>query len=162
MGNSYNRKRRKLEHADPKNIPPVPNQYEIIPAKIYEVYDGDTLKALICVGEKVIKLRLRLKGLDTPEIRTKRDIEKEAGKCVREIVKNMIEGKTVPIKIEEWGKFGGRVIATVYMNDPRIRYDGTLQSFLLKNGLAKFYDGGKKEEWSDEELKAILKQKSLS
>ena len=42
-------------------------------AKIIGVYDGDTITALVELGFNVtIELKLRLYGIDTPEVRGKR------------------------------------------------------------------------------------------
>ena len=44
-------------------------------AKITNVYDADTCRAVFFLGEKLVKYTIRLKGIDTPEIRPKKTVE---------------------------------------------------------------------------------------
>ena len=58
-----------LERIDPKTVPKVPFQNQIINARIEEIYDGDTVKIIILFGDIPVKFSLRILGIDTPEIK---------------------------------------------------------------------------------------------
>jgi endonuclease YncB( thermonuclease family) len=44
----------------------------MIQAKITNVYDADTCRAVFYLDNKLVKYTVRLKGIDTPEIRPKK------------------------------------------------------------------------------------------
>lgn len=98
-------------------------------AKIVAVYDGDTVTAVVDLGFNIsFKMKLRLLGIDTPELRGADKIE---GKRVRDIVRGMILDKQVEIKTkrDKTGKYG-RYLATIFI-------DGlNLNQYLLDNNLA--------------------------
>lgn len=102
-------------------------------ALVTEVYDGDTLTADIELGFYVDKRKqkLRLRGIDTPELRGE---EREQGLIVRDIVRSMILNKEVIIETykDETGKYG-RLLATVYINGLN------LNQWLIDNGHAIAY-----------------------
>jgi len=85
-------------------------------AKITKVYDGDTFTFEVDLGFSItIKERLRLYGVNTPEIRLSRKTtpaQKKKGLAVRDYVRGLILGKTVDIKVYKKGKYG-RYIAKV-------------------------------------------------
>jgi len=87
-------------------------------AIITSVYDGDTLTAEIDLGFKMWakKVKLRLIGIDTPEIRTKDMAEKEAAKKARDRARELCLGKEVVIISHKKGKYG-RWLATIRVDD---------------------------------------------
>jgi len=114
-------------------------------AKVLSVYDGDTMTLLIDVGFNMfIKEKVRLIGLDVPELRTKNLKEKKLGYEVRDYVRGKVLDKEVKVKTEKKGKFG-RYLATVYylQGDKYIN----LNTDLVKKGYARPYWGGKREGW---------------
>lgn len=64
--------------------------------KIQSVYDGDTVKILIQLGDKVHRFDSRLNWIDTPELKT--GLVKAFGAEVRDIVSRMILGKIVRVE----------------------------------------------------------------
>jgi endonuclease YncB( thermonuclease family) len=58
-----------LERIDPKTVPKVPFQNKIIYARIEEIYNGDTIKIIVLFGDVLVKLSLRILGIDAPEIK---------------------------------------------------------------------------------------------
>ena len=46
-------------------------------AKVVDVYDGDTIKCVFPIHNKLYRWNCRLSGVDTPEIRTRCSIEKK-------------------------------------------------------------------------------------
>ena len=105
-------------------------------AIITKVYDGDTLTAEVDLGFKLWakKIKLRLIGIDTPEIRTKDLEEKALAIKARDRVRELCLGKEVTIETHGKGKYG-RWLATVYVMD-----DVDLRAFLISEGLAKKWD----------------------
>jgi micrococcal nuclease len=103
------------------------------PATVDRVVDGDTMDLTVDLGFEISKIvRIRLMGLDAPETWT-RD-----GKEVKRRLAGLLEGKAVvlvPVDKEE--KFG-RILAVVYLGDMDVN------TMLVKQGLAKRYDGGKR------------------
>jgi micrococcal nuclease len=105
-------------------------------ATIVNVVDGDTVDAIIDLGFNIqIKERLRLYGIDTPEIRTKDLEEKEKGFAAKDFVKEAILNKEVMIDTTKGtGKFG-RYLATIYYGENNTN----LNEELLEKGYAKPY-----------------------
>jgi len=106
-------------------------------AKITRVVDGDTFDFVIDLGFGITyKDRLRLYGVDTPEVR---GLEKPEGLAVKEQVKKLIEDKEVTLFSHKWkGKYG-RYIASVSFT----REDGStknLSQYLVERGMAKRVD----------------------
>jgi micrococcal nuclease len=105
-------------------------------ALITKVYDGDTLTADIDLGFKLWakKIKIRLAGVDTPEIRTKDPEEKVMAIKARDRVRELCLGKEVIITTRGKGKYG-RWLASVYIDDGEL----DITRFLIAEGLAKEY-----------------------
>lgn len=82
-------------------------------AKIIDVYDGDTVTAMVDLGfYHYQQMKFRLYGIDTPELRGE---EREQGIIVRDIVREMILDKEVTInsfkdKQEKYGRYLANII----------------------------------------------------
>ncbi|WP_222611773.1 thermonuclease family protein [Seonamhaeicola algicola] len=101
-------------------------------AKIIDVYDGDTVTAMVDLGFLHFQeMKLRLYGIDTPELRGS---EREAGLVVRDIVRELILNKEVEIHSykDKQGKYG-RYLANIIVNGV------DLNQWLVDNGHAKPY-----------------------
>jgi len=123
------------------------------PPKIYNwqvlrVVDGDTLEIANEFLPKELKLFVRINGIDTPEkeFRAKCQHEKILGLKASEFTEKAI--KTAKIKNQKisfseikWDKYGGRIVAIVKIADKNLGDE------LIKNGLAKPYNGKKKASW---------------
>lgn len=99
-------------------------------AKIIKVYDGDTVTAVIDLGFNVsITERVRLHGLDAPEIRGD---ERSDGLISRDRLRERILDQDVVIKTQKdkKGKYG-RYIAEIYLEDENIN------DWLITEGLAE-------------------------
>lgn len=80
----------------------------IYKAMVTNVVDGDTIDVEIDLGFQISTVqRLRLMGIDTPEIRGP---EKKEGLKVKQYVKDLIEGKEILIETHKVGKFGRYVV----------------------------------------------------
>jgi len=106
-------------------------------AKLLRVIDGDTIDCIIDLGFNVrIKERIRLKGIDTPETRTKDLEEKKRGLAAKERVLEAFQDNdcfTVHTEVRK-GKFG-RTLGIIYLPDRK----KSLNDMLLEEGHAKVY-----------------------
>ena len=118
-------------------------------AKLDRVVDGDTVDALIDVGFDIwFKKRIRFKGVDTWESRTRNLEEKALGLKAKARTKELLEkvsSKSGYFRIKSYGlgKYG-RVLADVFIMDK----DGkqwNVNKTLISEGHAYVYDGGKKK-----------------
>ena len=119
------------------------NKYEYS-AKLDRVVDGDTCDALIDLGfDTWVKKRIRFKGVDTWECRTRDKEEKVKGLAAKAFTKDLLEnsdeGKFV-LKSYGVGKYG-RVLADLFVKGN----DKSINQLLLENGHAYEYEGGKKK-----------------
>lgn len=101
-------------------------------AIVERVIDGDTVDVHVDLGFDIWhSVRLRLVGLDTPEMAT------PEGKAAKTFVKDAIEGQEVIITTHKTDKYG-RYLAEIF-------YRGTsFNKTLVDMGFAVPYDGGKR------------------
>lgn len=126
--------------------PPYPD-IEVV--RVVSVYDGDTLRVDLACSQPIFceNVPVRIRGIDTPEIRGKCESEKERAIQARNVVQALIEqstkeGRHVVLNAPERGKYF-RIIADVYI-------DGlSVGKALINQGLAREYDGGKRAGWCD-------------
>jgi endonuclease YncB( thermonuclease family) len=119
----------------------------------YRVVDGDTIWLDLIVGFDVyLEQACRLVGIDTPE-------------------KSTIAGKLVKQVSEKWcSTYAPLYIVSVNRDKYAGRFDGlvwdsthshTLNEFMLQEGLARPYAGGKKPRWYKKDLLVIEKKAKL-
>ncbi len=139
---------------------PLPGPYE---AEVISVYDGDTFTVRVHPGRDFyvdiwpgltvnlgldnisIKTSVRLRGVDTPELRGKCEEEKEQARLARAFTIQALESGATLTEVKK-GKYAGRVIATVTLAGGK-----DLAEELIAAGLGRAYDGGKREGWCDED-----------
>ena len=115
-----------------------------IKAKVVSVYDGDTVKCVFTLHDKLYKWNCRLSGVDTPEIRTRNKLEKTYGYIVRNILREKILNKVVNIECGEFDKYGRLLI--------KIQCDGdecSVNQWLINKDYAFAYDGNTKKCWKE-------------
>lgn len=109
-------------------------------AKVLSVYDGDTVKVAFPFGGKMFRWNCRLEGVDTPELRTTNQKEKEFGYKVRDHLREKILGKVVTVRCSDFDKYGRLLI--------RVTSEGEdVNQWLVDSGYAFAYDGGTKQKW---------------
>lgn len=114
------------------------SEVRVYKAKVIDVYDGDTFDVEVDLGFKVtVKDRVRLRGVDAPEIRTKDKKEKRKAVESRDYVRGLIEGKVVDLSVYGYDKYG-RVLGDVDISGE------SLSGLMMKNGYARSYDGGQR------------------
>ena len=118
-------------------------------AKLVKVVDGDTIDAMIDVGFDIwIKKRIRYKGIDTWESRTRDLDEKKKGLAAKARNKELLESvsnKSGYFRIKSYGtgKYG-RVLADIYIQDNDYNHIWVNKQ-LITEGHAYKYEGGKKK-----------------
>ena len=129
----------------------------IYKAKLERVVDGDTVDALIDLGfDTWVKKRIRYKGIDTWESRTKDLDEKKLGLAAKDRNKELLESVSSKpgyfrLKSHGVGKYG-RVLGEIFIKDIEgIEYN--VNQTLIDEGHAYVYDGGKKKMFVNKETK---------
>ena len=144
-------RRRKLNSIDIKKIPPLYDVNKKIYGKVINVYDGDTITVLYLFKNKIpMKIKLRIIGIDTPEIKGEGE-ERKAAELIRDDIKRLILGKFFYFIMYKFDKYGGRILGDLY-----IKKNLTLSDYIIVNGYGKKYTGKKKENWNKKELKEIV------
>jgi len=112
-------------------------------SKVNSVYDGDTFRVDIDALPPIIgkNIRIRVNGVDTPEIRGKCQYEKDLAVKARDFVQDKLtNAKHINLINVQRGKYF-RIVAHVLIDDI------SLSQLLLDNQLAYEYTGGKKNSW---------------
>ncbi len=117
--------------------------------KIVKVYDGDTvtISARIYITEtqitKLFRFNVRLRGIDSPEIKTKNDKERSLAIVARDKLRDLIMNQIVSLQNVQYDKYG-RILADI------VTKDGTnVSDWMLENDLVVKYDGGTKHKPSE-------------
>ena len=141
MGNCINQKHI-FEETRNKAKPFIPQITEGI---VVKVYDGDTItivSPLPFEDSKYYRFSIRLFGIDSAEIKGKSDAEKAVAIRARDALSAKILNRTIMLRNVTMEKYG-RLLANIYLDDECIN------DWMLKNGHAIAYDGGKKTRPDD-------------
>ena len=118
-------------------------------AKLDRVVDGDTIDAMIDVGFDIwVKKRIRYKGIDTWESRT-RDLEEKAkgleAKARNKELLMEVSSKSGYFRLKSYGvgKYG-RVLGELFIMD-KDDNQININNKLIEEGHAYVYEGGKKK-----------------
>ena len=84
--------------------------------KCVHVYDGDTIQVVFPLQTELFRWTCRLSGVDTPEIRTRNNIEKQFGYDVRNNLREKILNKMVIIECGEFDKYG-RLLGKIFLQE---------------------------------------------
>ena len=120
--------------------------------QLERVVDGDTIDALIDLGFNTwVKRRIRYKGIDTWESRTRDLEEKKKGLAAKARNKQLLEevsSKPGYFRLKSYGvgKYG-RVLADIFIMDANGVQINVNQA-LITEGHAYVYEGGKKKVFS--------------
>ncbi len=112
-------------------------------ATVVEVVDGDTLSVEVPVWLGVaLSTKVRLKGIDTPELHGRCPREKSLAADARRYLASAATPQ-VQLTNVEGDKYYGRVEADV----ATVPDGQDLSQAMLASGLARSYDGGKRGGW---------------
>ena len=113
------------------------------PATVLSAYDGDTITVEATIWSGMTwRGNVRVRGVDTPEIRGQCDREKALALAARDFVREMVVGQVVTLAGVEYDKYAGRVVAAVLLPDGR-----DLAETLIAAGHARPYEGGARQGW---------------
>ena len=114
-----------------------------VPALVVDVIDGDTVlgRARIWLGQEV-ETRVRLDGVDTPELRGKCQAARRLARAARAFVQARVGGRQVILRDIQYGKYAGRVVARIQTPD-----GDDLADALIAAGLGRPYDGAARAPW---------------
>ncbi|MAW88917.1 MAG: nuclease [Phyllobacteriaceae bacterium] len=114
-----------------------------VEARMLKVIDGDSVlaEARIWPGHAVT-VSVRVRGVDAPELRGRCVREKAAARRARDSLAGFLEGGRIMLTNISGGKYYGRVLADLARPDGK-----AVSAFLLENGLARPYGGGRRQDW---------------
>ncbi len=112
--------------------------------KVIEVYDGDTLKALMNYRNKIDLWTIRMYGYDSPEMKPlkskpNRTIEIELAKESKKALESHVLHRPIFAKIIGFDKYG-RLLTELFINKININ------EWMIKNNYGYSYLGGKKRD----------------
>ena len=127
-----------------KDAPEFSLEGQELKAKVVSVYDGDTVKCVFPLNNKLYKWNCRLSGVDTPEIRTRDKVEKQYGYQVRDNLREKILNKVVTLECGDFDKYGRLLVKIKCDND-----ECTINQWLINKDYAFEYHGGTKKSWKE-------------
>ena len=115
-----------------------------VPAVVDYVLDGDTFAASVNVAPDIaISVRVRLINVDTPELKGECPAEINLANQAKLRATDLLpKGTIVDLQNIKDDKYLGRIDANVILPDGR-----DLGDVLVSEGLARRYDGGKRNGW---------------
>jgi micrococcal nuclease len=136
----------KLQDCTIENTEPLQIENVKLNVKVLKVYDADTITV---AGDffncgTYLRHQVRLKGINAPEIRTRRLREKRLAKEAREYLRGLIENEIVTLVIHDNKDKYGRTSAIVMCDKINIC------EHLVQMGYARYYNGGKRGHWFEE------------
>lgn len=113
------------------------------PAEVLRVNDGDTFEARVHVWPGMqVTTKVRLRGIDAAEFRAQCAEEYRLATAARDALARLLAEGGVTIGRIDFDKYGGRVVANA-----ATRSTPDISDALLKTGLVRVYDGGRREGW---------------
>ena len=113
------------------------------PVEVVRIIDGDTFDARVNVWPGIdINTRVRLRGIDAPEMRARCKDEQARAQAARDALARLLAEGAVGISGVTLDKYGGRVLA-----EASTRRTADVSAALLQAGLVRSYAGGRREHW---------------
>ncbi|MFN3765613.1 MAG: thermonuclease family protein [Aliihoeflea sp.] len=114
-----------------------------VSARLVRVIDGDTVEADVHVWPgHTVRVSVRLRGIDAPELRSRCAAEKTAARNARDALAGLLASGAFHVRNIDGDKFFGRVVADIETPDGEAIVD-----HLLAAGLARPYDGKARAPW---------------
>jgi endonuclease YncB( thermonuclease family) len=115
----------------------------IYPAEVLRIVDGDTFEARVQVWPGIaITTRVRLRGIDTPELKARCPQERVKAEAARAKLAALLSQGGVELSRIGLDKFGGRIDAAA-----STRFTPDVSAAILQAGLGRSYAGGRREGW---------------
>jgi endonuclease YncB( thermonuclease family) len=116
------------------------------PAEVVRVIDGDTFEARVRVWPGIdITTRVRLRGIDAPELHARCDDERIRAEAARDALAAMLAQGEVSIGEVGLDKYGGRILAVA-----SARNVPAVSEAMLQGRHARAYGGGRRQSWCGE------------
>jgi endonuclease YncB( thermonuclease family) len=110
---------------------------------VVHVIDGDTFEARVAVWPGIeIKTKVRLRGIDAPELHARCDDEWVRAQAARAALEKILAQGGVTIAQVGPDKYAGRIDAVV-----STRNTADVSAALLSGGWARSYSGGRRGSW---------------
>ena len=128
--------------AEKKTTPKWSLEGQTLAAKLFPAYDGDSVDMATLVADEVVRFSVRVKHIDTPEMRTKDPVEKALAEEAKRRLREMTTDKVCVVVCGPNDKYG-RVLADVYLETGE-----SVADVLLREKLAFPYEGQtKNRDW---------------
>jgi endonuclease YncB( thermonuclease family) len=114
--------------------------------EVLRVIDGDTFEARVHLWPGLFATtRVRLRGIDAPELRARCDDERSKAEAARDALRALLDQGEVGIARVTFDKYGGRVVA-----DASTSSTPDVSAALLAAGVVRPYHGGRRDGWCGE------------
>lgn len=112
-------------------------------AEVLRVLDGDTFEARVRVWPGMeITTRVRLRGIDAPEMQARCEVEKSKALAARDALARILAEGSVGVTHIGQDKYGGRVNA-----DVSTARTPDVSATLFEHGHARRYNGRRRQGW---------------
>jgi endonuclease YncB( thermonuclease family) len=112
-------------------------------AHLVRVVDGDTIEVLARIWpDHYVETLVRLAGIDAPELKGRCADEIALAERAKARLAAVLAGARLALADIHYGKYAGRVVATVLTEDGR-----DAGAILLAENLARPYHRGRRESW---------------
>ena len=115
------------------------------PAAVEQIVDGDTLSVRVTIWlQHDIRVSVRLRGIDAPELRGRCDAEKLRAAAATEALARLVVDQPVTLTSIEGDKYFGRVVADVATSTGE-----DIAALLVAGGFARAYAGRTRTSWCE-------------
>ena len=115
-----------------------------VKADLSYVHDGDTFRAIAHPWPTIqVNTLVRVKGIDTPELRGKCEKEKALAREAKEALEVLLTNTPIVLHDPQPDKYFGRIVAYVTADGLNVA------SLLIDDGYARPYYGGTRKSWCD-------------
>jgi endonuclease YncB( thermonuclease family) len=113
------------------------------PAQVLRVVDGDTFEARVRIWPGMdVTTRVRLLGIDTPELRARCEAERAQALAARDALARILAQGDIGVAEVGQDKYGGRVNASA---STALTHD--VAEAMIAGGFARRYSGGRRLSW---------------
>ncbi|MBD0413805.1 thermonuclease family protein [Oryzicola mucosus] len=114
-----------------------------VEATVIDVLDGDTFlaEAKVWPGHSV-RVNIRIRGIDAPEMRSRCESEREAAHRARDALAALLGARPILLSNIGGAKYYGRVLADVASGSGEV-----VAEAMLASGKVRAYDGGRRYSW---------------
>lgn len=123
-------------------------------ARVINIYDPDTITIAFEHNQEVIKINVRLEGIDAPELKSSNEAESHACVIGAKRLEELIGDKVIRVEFGKFDKYG-RPMVRLYTLEPLEESLTCINEYLLKYQYVREYSGEKKVKWTEAELDSI-------